>query len=160
MLEKKSDQTARTVEGKWGEAITSRSFSYALEIIKFARRCDSDYAGRVIGRQLIRSGTSVGANVHEAQGGQSKADFVAKMSIAHKEVLETGYWLRLAAEGGIVPEKDATRIIDETDQLRKIIASILLTAKAGRRKDRATIEHSPVQALGVKGSCRKVGNTP
>jgi len=63
--------------------ILERSVAYSLRIVKLYRELQKDKGGRIIGRQLLRSGTSIGANIHEARGGQSKADFIAKMSIAH-----------------------------------------------------------------------------
>ncbi len=68
--------------------IVERSITYSLRIIRLYRELEKDSVGRVLGKQLLRSGTSIGANVHEAQGAQSKADFIAKMSIAHKEAYE------------------------------------------------------------------------
>ena len=73
--------------------------------------------------------TSIGANVHEAQAGQSRADFVAKMSIAHKEAREAAYWLRLIEEAHLLPAESLSDIADETRQLIKILSSILLSAK-------------------------------
>ncbi len=100
--------------------IVERSIAYALQVIKIYRELERDTVGRVIGRQLLRSGTSVGANIHEAQGGQSKADFIAKMSVAHKEALESAYWLRLIREAGLAPGDRLTGVSDETEQLIKI----------------------------------------
>ena len=92
-----------------------------------------DDVGRVLGRQLLRSGTSVGANVHEAQGAQSKADFIAKMSISHKEAREAAYWLRLVEEADLIPGKRLLDLRNETDQLIKILSSIILTSKKGKK---------------------------
>ena len=75
--------------------ILERTVNYSLSIVKLSRELEKDSVGRVLGKQVLRSGTAIGANVHEAQGGQSKADFIAKMSIAHKEALESAYWLHL-----------------------------------------------------------------
>ncbi|MBM4257865.1 MAG: four helix bundle protein [Deltaproteobacteria bacterium] len=105
--------------------ILERSVAYPLRIIKLYRELQKDEIGRIIGRQLLRSGTSIGANIHEAQGGQSKADFVAKMSIAHKETLESVYWLRLIREADLVPSGRIDDLADETEQLSKALASIL-----------------------------------
>jgi four helix bundle protein len=71
--------------------IVDRGISFSLQIIDLFRELEKDGAGRILGKQLLRSGTSIGANAHEAQGAQSKADFIAKMSIAYKEALETSY---------------------------------------------------------------------
>lgn len=114
--------------------IAERSVTYALRIIKLYRELDKDNVGRVLGKQLLRSGTSIGANIHEAQGGQSKADFIAKVSIAHKEARETAYWLRLIREARILPADQLSDISDETGQLIRILSSILLTAKQPKGK--------------------------
>jgi four helix bundle protein len=90
---------------------------------------EKNRVGRILGKQLLRSGTSIGANVHEAQGAQSKADFIAKMSIAHKEARESAYWLRLFSEANILPAARLEAIKDETNQITKIISSILITSK-------------------------------
>ena len=109
--------------------ILERTIAYSLRIIKVYRELERDSVGRVIGKQLLRSGTSIGANVHEAQGGQSKADFVAKMSIAHKEARESAYWMRLIKEAELISARLINDISDETEQLIKILSSILITAK-------------------------------
>ena len=93
-----------------------------------------DSIGRVWGRQLLRSGTSAGANIYEAQGGQSKADFIAKMSVAHKEARESAYWLRLIRDTSLVPSDRLIRGSDETEQFIKVLSSILLSAKKAREK--------------------------
>ena len=114
--------------------IIERSIAYAMQIIQLYRELEKDSVGRVVGRQLLRSGTSVGANIHEAQGGQSKADFIAKMSIAHKEARESAYWLRLIRDTSLVPGNQLTSVSDETEQLVKILSSILLSAKRNKEK--------------------------
>jgi four helix bundle protein len=88
----------------------------------------------VIGRQLLRSATSVGANAHEAQAAQSRADFIAKMSIAHKEARESSYWLRLIDEAALVPTEKISGLRDEADQLVRILSSILVSSKARSAK--------------------------
>ena len=83
--------------------IAIRSMEFALQAIDLYRELRQDQVGGVLGKQFLRSGTAIGANVQEAQGAQSKADFIAKMSIAHKEALETAYWLKLFAKAKIIP---------------------------------------------------------
>jgi four helix bundle protein len=95
--------------------IAERSFTYALQVVKLYRELQRDEVGRVLRKQFLRSSTSIGANVHEAQGGQSKADFIAKMYIAYKEARETSYWLRLIRESQIVSVERLRDIIDETE---------------------------------------------
>ncbi len=119
-------RTART------EAITERTVAFSLRVIKLFHEIEGDGAGRILGRQLLRCGTSVGANVHEAQAGQSKRDFIARMSVAHKEAEETAYWLRLVRESGLVTSSRLASLEDEAQQIARVIASILLSAK-GRR---------------------------
>ena len=114
--------------------IVERSVAYALRVIRLYRELDKDVVGRTLGKQLLRSGTSIGANIHEAQGEQSKADFIAKISIAHKEARETAYWLRLIREAKILSANQLDDIFDETNQLIRILGSILLTAKQSKSK--------------------------
>ena len=103
----------------------------SLKIVKFYRQLEKDGVGRILGKQLLRSGTSIGANIHEAQGGQSKADFIAKISIAYKESRESAYWLRIMKELETKYSKEIDDLKDETEQLIKILSSILLSSKQG-----------------------------
>jgi len=103
--------------------ILERTVNYSLSIVELYRELEKDSVGRILGKQLLRSGTAVGANVHEAQGGQSKADFIAKMSIAHKEALESAYWLRLIQETELISANRISDLSRETDQLIKILSS-------------------------------------
>ena len=109
--------------------ITERTVAYSIRVIKLYRQISKDNVGRVIGKQILRSATSIGANVHEAQGAQSKADFIAKMSIAHKEAYETSYWLRIMAEAELVKPEQLAPLAYETNQIVKILSSILITSK-------------------------------
>lgn len=86
----------------------------------------------VISKQLMKSGTSIGANVKEAQAGQSRADFLSKMAIASKEARETHYWLRLIRDGKIMPEAGVTSLLVESEELVKILASIVKTTSASK----------------------------
>lgn len=110
--------------------ITDRSFAFAVRIVKLCRFLEKqDRVSRTLANQLLRSGTSVGANAEEAQGAQSKADFIAKMSIARKEARETLYWLRLLKETSLVPEKKLSEIIAESDEIVRITTSIVKTSQ-------------------------------
>ncbi|OGR01725.1 MAG: hypothetical protein A2505_00750 [Deltaproteobacteria bacterium RIFOXYD12_FULL_55_16] len=113
--------------------IAVQSIEYAVEVIHLCRELQQDGVGRVIGKQFLRSGTSIGANVQEAQGAQSKADFIAKMSIAHKEALESAYWLRLFEKAKVSPAVRLAWLVDETEQLIKILSAILITAKQSKK---------------------------
>jgi len=114
------------------EAITERTVAFSLRIIRLHHELETDGAGRILGRQLLRCGTSIGANVHEAQAAQSKADFIAKMSVAHKEAREAAYWLRILRESALVSAPRLGPLEDEAQQIGRVIAAIVLVAK-GRR---------------------------
>lgn len=122
------------VNEKNSSDIVKRTIAYSLRIIKVYRELEKDGIGRILGKQLLRSGTSIGANVHEAQGAQSKADFIAKISIAHKEARESAYWLHLFQESQLISKSRIHNLFDETEQLIKILSSILITSKKGRKK--------------------------
>jgi len=109
--------------------ITERCVEYSLRIIKLYRELEKDSVGRIIGKQLLRSGTSIGANVHEAQGAQSKADFISKMSVAHKESYESSYWIRIIRESGIIPGNRLNDLCEETGQIIRILSAILISSK-------------------------------
>ena len=110
--------------------ITERTFDFAVRIVKLAQSLDEKPGtSRILANQLLRSGTSVGANVEEAQGGQSKADFISKMSIALKEARETLYWLKLLVASGVCEEKKLTELIDEANQIVSILVTIVKRSK-------------------------------
>jgi four helix bundle protein len=110
--------------------IAERTFEFAERIVALCRAAKSrDVAARVIIGQLVRAGTSVGANVEEAQGSHSRADFANKCSIACKEARETRYWLRLLAASGIVSTASLTDLLAECDELVAILTTIVKKAK-------------------------------
>ena len=114
--------------------IVERTFSFALQIVKLCRGLErTSGTSRSLSLQLLRSGTSVGANVEEAQAGQSKADFVSKMAIALKEARETGYWLRLIRESGIATTDSLALLEQEASELAKILGAIISKAKRTSR---------------------------
>ena len=110
--------------------IVERTFRFALAVVRLCKACEhrSGTAPR-LARQLLRSATSVGANVEEAQAGQSRADFVSKYSIALKEARETRYWLRLLIESGDCSDGSGTAHCQEADELMRIIAAIIVKTK-------------------------------
>ena len=109
--------------------IDERTFDFALLIIdayKFLRR-NNEY---IFSNQILKSGTSIGANVHEAQAAQSKKDFVSKMTVASKEARETEYWLRLLEKSGYLSTFDQKEtIFSEASSLRKILTKIVKTSR-------------------------------
>ncbi len=110
--------------------ILTKSYEVALKIVRLYKDLKFKQKEFDLGRQLLRSGTSIGANAEEAAGAQSKKDFIAKLSIAYKESRETRYWLRLLKDSEIIESKTASVLINECEELQKILASILKTSKA------------------------------
>ena len=114
--------------------IKERTFTFALEILRLCRSLDSKpWALRVLAQQLLRSGTSIGANVQEAQAGQSRADFISKYNIALKEARETLYWLRLLDASGELSNGSCQALLSEAGEIARVIASIILSTKKGER---------------------------
>ncbi|HEV8539981.1 MAG TPA: four helix bundle protein [Nitrospiraceae bacterium] len=111
--------------------ITERTFSFALHIVRLCRKLDQTPGiGRTLAQQLLRSGTSIGANVEEARAGQSKADFISKNAIALKEARETRYWLRLITESEVIKNNDEiVYLLQEAGELSKILGAIVSRAK-------------------------------
>jgi four helix bundle protein len=111
-------------------AIRTKSFEFALKIIRLSNRLQQQRE-YVISNQLVRAGTSIGANVEEAQAGQSRRDFLSKMAVASKEARETNYWLRLIEKSGIAGV-DVREELDDAEELIRIVTAIVKTA--GRPK--------------------------
>jgi four helix bundle protein len=95
---------------------------------------EADKKEYVLSKQLLRSGTSIGANLEEADGGQSKRDFIAKTQISYKEAKETRYWLRLLRDSEYIEEKLANSFIADCSEIIAILTAILKTAKEGNEK--------------------------
>jgi four helix bundle protein len=114
--------------------IKERTFLFALEIVRLCQKLEKQSdVYRTLGRQLLRSGTSIGANTEEAQAGQSRADFISKYAIALKEARETVYWLRLMKETVSAKDIEVERLIREAEEISKIIGSIIVNTKKGKR---------------------------
>ncbi|MFH1460553.1 MAG: four helix bundle protein [Candidatus Omnitrophota bacterium] len=109
--------------------IVDRSYKFALEIIKLVNLLPKSTSGAVIGNQIMKSGTSIGANVEEAQGASSKKDFTNKMSISKKEARETKYWLRLIKDSEILNITQVKSLLNECDSLVNILTAIVKTSK-------------------------------
>jgi len=114
--------------------ICERTLDFSVRIVKLCRFLD-EQAGvsRTLSKQLIRSGTSIGANVEEAQGGQSRADFLSKISIACKEARETLYWLKLLEATEAVPDDRLKEIRTEANELVGILTAIIKSTKEKTR---------------------------
>ena len=113
--------------------IKEKSYAFALKVIGLYKFLYSknEY---VLSKQVLKSGTSIGANVEEALAGQSRADFLSKMSIASKEARETKYWLSLLIDGGFIEKDRISDIVSECDSLIKILTSIVKTTASTKNK--------------------------
>ena len=112
------------------DIIRDKSYQFALRIVKLSRHLADDRKEFVLSRQILRSGTSIGANVEESKQAQSKVDFVHKLSIANKEAFETNYWLRLLRDSELVNPKLADSLLIDCEELQKILVASIKTAKS------------------------------
>ncbi len=114
------------------DQLRQRTKTFALRVIKLVEALPKTTTAAVLGKQLLRSATSVGANYRAACRARSKAEFIAKMGIVLEEADECGYWLELLSESGVIP---AARLVDlqrESEELTAIMVSSIKTAKASR----------------------------
>lgn len=109
--------------------LKEKSFAFALRIVKLYRFLCVDKNEAIMSKQLLRSGTSIGANVREAQNAESKNDFIHKLSIAQKECDESLYWLELLHQSDILSVKEFETIYKDGCELLKIVRSSILTSK-------------------------------
>lgn len=108
--------------------VKDRSYQFALDIIRFVNDLPRNTAGYALGKQIIRSGTSVGANIEEAIGASSKKDFIYKMTVAKKEARETLYWLRLIADSQLTNNFNTKHLTDSANELIRILTAIVKTS--------------------------------
>ena len=109
--------------------VEEKSFQFAIRIVRLYQYLRSKKKEFVLSKQLLRSGTSIGANVAEAQQAQSRADFLSKINIALKEAAETEYWLRLLRATDYMAEKEFRSIYDDCEQVKKLLVSIVKSTK-------------------------------
>jgi four helix bundle protein len=113
-------------KGRMKSDLPERTFQFAQRVVKLCQFLDAKPGGsRTLGKQLLRSGTSIGANVEEGQASQSAADFISKYSIACKEARETHYWLRLLAASQILPSNQLAELETECNELVAIMTTIV-----------------------------------
>ena len=113
--------------------IQERTFEFAIRVVRLVNRLPRTVAGVEIGRQVVRSATSVGSNVEEADAAESKRDFIHKMSIAHKEARETRYWLRII-QATLLDDDEIQALIQESDELVRILYTIIENARQSPRR--------------------------
>lgn len=109
--------------------LEQKSFQFAIRIVNLCKHLRNAKEEYTLSKQLLRSGTSIGANVAEAQQAQSKADFISKLSIALKETTETKYWVRLLAATGYLSEQEYQSIFPDCVEIEKMLTSSVKTAK-------------------------------
>jgi|SRR5690606_1311840 len=114
--------------------VMNKSYVFALRIIKLYKHLVAEQKEYVLSKQVLRSGTAVGALVKEAEHAQSKADFINKMNIALKEANETEYWLMLLKDSDYLDEKSFLSIHADSSELIKLLASIVKTSKQNNGK--------------------------
>ena len=109
--------------------VRDKSYAFAVRIVRLYQHLSATRKEFVLSKQVLRCGTSIGANVEEALGGQSRADFVSKMSIAYKEARETCYWLRLLKDTDYLTQAEFDSIHTDAEELCRLIASIQKSTK-------------------------------
>jgi four helix bundle protein len=114
---------------KESNLIKDKSYEFALNIIKVVQSIQENNREYILTKQLIRCGTSIGANVEEALGAQSRKDFLHKISVAYKEARETDYWIRLLRDSNLMNQEISQKLLDDNLQLLKILGSIQKTTK-------------------------------
>ena len=110
--------------------VLTKSKAFALRCIKLYKYLSSDMREFILSKQMLRSGTSIGANVREATNAYSKKEFAAKMSIALKEAAETAYWLELLVESDYISKPQFDSVYSDAEELLKLLTSIVKTSKA------------------------------
>lgn len=114
---------------KTNNVIQEKSFAFAIRIVNAYKFLANEKKEFVLSKQMLRSGTSIGANVEEAIGGQSKADFLSKLSIAYKEARETLYWIKLLKATEYLNSEMADSLINDAEEICRIIGKIQITMK-------------------------------
>ena len=110
--------------------LIEKSIDFGARIVKLHRYLMEEQHESVISKQIIRSGTSIGANINEAQYGNSKADFIAKLHISLKETAETEYWLHLLHKSEYINDEMAQSLLNDCLELKRILIASLNTAKS------------------------------
>ena len=115
--------------------LSEKSFLFALRVVNLYKYLLAEHKEYVLSKQVLRSGTSVGANIEEAKHAQSKVDFIHKLSIAQKEASETNFWIRLLQQSEFLKEKLAISLINDCDEIQRMLTSSIKTSKANLEKE-------------------------
>lgn len=114
--------------------VREKSYVLAVHVVKFCFWLQKERKEYIVSKQLLKSGTSIGANVEEAQQSQSRADFLSKMSIALKEAYESRFWLRLIRDTQLATSEQMHTLFDQVEELIRLLVSITMTSKERLRK--------------------------
>jgi len=114
---------------KKDNVIQIKSYNFAIRIVELYKHLSTEKKEFVLSKQLLRSGTSIGANIEEAIGGQSRKDFYAKLTISYKEARESRYWIRLLKDTNYLTQEQYDSLIIDVEELLKIIGSIQKTIR-------------------------------
>lgn len=114
---------------KDGNIVQIKSYEFALRVVKLHRFFVENYKEYDISRQILRSGTSIGANIEEAIGGTTKKDFKYKLSISYREARESHFWIRLLRDSEYISKEQASSLIKDCNELLKILGTIIKTTK-------------------------------
>ena len=112
-----------------------KAFEFALKIIETYKYLTEQQKEYIMSKQLLRSGTSIGANIREGVDGQSKKDFIAKLSISLKEANETEYWLELLIESNYLDREKGLQLVNDVKEIIKILSSIIKTTKENMKSN-------------------------
>lgn len=122
--------------------VADKSFAFAKNIVKVYKHLKFDHNEFELSKQLVKSGTSIRANIQEALGAQSDADFLNKISISYKEARECHYWVRLLNETDLLPDEHAEKLIPQIEELTKMLGSIQLSMRRKLNRLITTTHHS------------------
>ncbi|MFA6571053.1 MAG: four helix bundle protein [Bacteroidota bacterium] len=114
--------------------IVEKSYNFAIRIINLYKFLTNEKKEYVVSKQILKSGTSIGANINESQSAESKMDFVHKLSISAKEARETDYWLKLLKDTNFIDIKMFDSISKDCKEILRIINSIILTSKENKKE--------------------------
>ena len=117
--------------------LVDKSFKFAIRVVKLYKYLCDNKKEYLLSKQLLRSGTSIGANINESQEAQSKADFISKLSISLKEARESKYWIELLKETDYLSENEANSIIEDLVEILKLLTSIIKSTKQNIKEKNA-----------------------
>ena len=109
--------------------LNDKSLDFAVRVVRLQKHLVNNQRETVISKQIMRSGTSIGANINEANYAQSKADFISKLHVSLKETAETEYWLKLLVKSELLTEQEGSSLINDCLEIKKLLIASINTAK-------------------------------